>query len=60
MAEYVNGILKDAFYPYQTFMNVAHAKRAAKNTIKLYNKIRLHLSLGFKAPNMVYQLLAYI
>ena len=35
-------------------MNVAHAKRAAKNAIKLYNEIRLHVSLDYKTPNMVY------
>ena len=36
-------------------MNVVYAKRAAKNVIKLYNEIRLHLSLGFKTPNTVYK-----
>jgi len=30
LAERVNGILKDEFYLDQTFINVAHAKRAAK------------------------------
>ncbi len=54
MAERVNGILKDEFYLDQTFANVAHAKRAAKNAINLYNEIRLHLSLDYKTPNMVY------
>ncbi len=39
-------------------MNVAHAERASKNAIKLYNKIRLHLSLDFKTPNIVYKLSA--
>ena len=58
LAERVNGILKDEFYLDQTFMNVAHAKRAAKNAIKLYNEVRLHLSLNFKTPNMVYKLTA--
>ena len=58
LAERVNGILKDEFYLDQTFMNVAHAKRAAKNAIKLYNEVRLHLSLDFKTPNMVYKLTA--
>ena len=58
MAERVNGILKDEFYLDQTFMNVAHAKRAAKSAIKLYNEIRLHLSLDYKTPNMVYKLSA--
>jgi transposase InsO family protein len=54
MAERVNGILKDEFYLDQTFTNVAHAKRATKNAINLYNEIRLHLSLDYKTPNMVY------
>ncbi|MFL1010473.1 IS3 family transposase [Flavisericum labens] len=58
MAERVNGILKDEFYLDQTFDNVAHAKRATKNAINLYNEIRLHLSLDFKTPNMVYKLTA--
>ena len=58
MAERVNGILKDEFYLDQTFTNVAHAKRATKNAIKLYNEIRLHLSLDYNTPNMVYKLSA--
>lgn len=56
MAERVNGILKDEFYLDQIFTNVVHAKRAAKNAIKLYNQIRLHLSLDYRTPNMVYKL----
>ena len=58
MAERVNGILKDEFYLDQTFTDTAHAKKATKNAINLYNEIRLHLSLDFKTPNMVYQLSA--
>jgi len=55
LAERVNGILKDEFYLDQTFTDVAHAKRATKNAINLYNEIRLHLSLNFKTPNYVHQ-----
>lgn len=58
MAERVNGILKDEFYLDQTFDSLQHAKRATKNAINLYNEIRLHLSLDFKTPNMVYKLSA--
>jgi putative transposase len=58
MAERVNGILKGEFYLDQTFDSVAHAIRATKNVINLYNEIRLHLSLDFKTPNMVYKLTA--
>jgi putative transposase len=53
-AERVNGILKDEFYLDQTLANIAHAKRAEKNAINLYNEVRLHLSLDYKTPNMVY------
>jgi transposase InsO family protein len=58
MAERVNGILKDEFYLDQTFDNVSQANRAAKNAINLYNEVRLHLSLDYKTPNMVYKLSA--
>ena len=58
LAERVNGILKDEFYLDQTFTNIAHAKKATKNAINLYNEIRLHLSLDFRTPNMVYKLTA--
>ncbi|MFD0862836.1 IS3 family transposase, partial [Sungkyunkwania multivorans] len=54
IAERVNGILKDEFYLDQTFDSLKHAKRAAKNAINLYNEIRLHLSLDYRTPNMVY------
>ena len=48
MADRVNGILKDEFYLDQTFDNVAHAKRAAKNAINLYNSKRLYLFSNIK------------
>ncbi len=54
IAERVNGILKDEFYLDQTFDSVQHAKRATKSAINLYNQIRLHVSLDYKTPNMVY------
>ena len=54
VAERVNGILKDGFYLDQTFDSLQHAKKATKNAINLYNEIRLHLSLDYKTPNMVY------
>ena len=58
VAERVNGILKDEFYLDQVFDDLENAKIATKNAIKLYNKKRLHLSLNYKTPNMVYQLTA--
>jgi len=58
VAERVNGILKDEFYLDQTFFNVKHAQDAVKNAISLYNQRRLHLSLDYKTPNMVYNEIA--
>lgn len=58
IAERVNGILKDEFYLDQTFDNTAHAKRATKSAINLYNQIRLHVSLDYKTPEYVYKSIA--
>jgi transposase InsO family protein len=55
IAERVNGILKDEFYIDQCFASMHHARLAIKNAIDIYNSKRLHLSLGFKTPNMVFQ-----
>jgi len=55
IAERVNGILKDEFYLDQCFFTTDHACNAAKNAIGIYNNKRLHLSLGYKTPNMVFQ-----
>jgi putative transposase len=55
VAERVNGILKDEFYLDQCFFSTENAKMATKNAIKLYNNKRLHLSLGYKTPNMVFE-----
>lgn len=55
LAERVNGILKDEFYLDQCFSSTEHARLAAINAIKIYNSIRLHLSLGYKTPNYVFK-----
>jgi len=55
IAERVNGILKDEFYLDQCFFSTAHAKRATKSAIKVYNNKRLHVSLGYKTPNAVFK-----
>lgn len=55
VAERVNGILKDEFYLDQCFFSTGHARRAAKNAIDIYNSKRLHLSLGYKTPDMVFE-----
>lgn len=58
IAERVNGILKDEFYLDQTFFSTRNAEQAAKNAIDIYNNKRLHVSLGYKTPNMVFKKVA--
>jgi transposase InsO family protein len=55
IAERVNGILKDEFYLDQCFFSLRHARKATKNAIEIYNGKRLHVSLGYKTPNMVFK-----
>jgi len=55
IAERVNGILKDEYYLDQCFFNPQCACNAAKNAIDIYNSKRLHLSLGYKTPDMVFK-----
>jgi len=55
IAERVNGILKDEFYLDQCFYSLHHACDAVENAIEIYNSKRLHLSLGYKTPNMVFE-----
>ena len=58
IAERVNGILKDEFYLDQCFFSTHHACKATKNAVNIYNNKRLHLSLGYKTPNMVFKNIA--
>lgn len=58
VAERVNGILKDEFYLDECFANLEMAKKACDNAIKIYNTKRLHLSLDYKTPDQVYNLIA--
>ena len=58
MAQRVNGILKDEFYLDQSFANIALAKKACENAIKIYNTKGLHLPMGYKTPDEVYKMRA--
>jgi len=55
IAERVNGILKDEFYLDQTFFSKKAASIATQNAINIYNNKRLHVSLKYKTPNMVFK-----
>lgn len=58
IAERVNGILKDEFYLDQTFFSKQAASDATNNAINIYNNKRLHISLEYKTPNMVFKNIA--
>jgi transposase InsO family protein len=55
LAERVNDILKDEFYLDQCFFSTQHACIATKSAIEIYNSKRLHLSLEYKTPNMIFK-----
>ena len=50
LAERVNGILKDEYLLDATFRDFAHAKKACRQAVELYNTRRPHLSLKYKTP----------
>lgn len=54
MAERVNGILKQEYYLDQTFRTKKMAIKACRQAVKIYNDLRLHMSLGYKTPNHVH------
>ena len=54
LAERVNGILKSEFNLDETFLNLAHAIKAVKQSVKTYNELRPHMSLGMQKPTDLY------
>ena len=54
IAERVNGILKDEYLLDSEFINKAHALKAVKQAVYLYNYERPHWSLDLKKPAEVY------
>jgi putative transposase len=54
LAERVNGILKSEFNLDTTFMNINHALKAVKQSIKTYNELRPHMAIGLQKPNDLY------
>jgi transposase InsO family protein len=50
MAERVNGIFKDEYLLDSTLKDFAHAQKACKEAIRLYNTRRPHLALNYKTP----------
>jgi putative transposase len=57
IAERVNGILKDEFYLGDTLPSLKVAKELVKNTVRIYNTKRRHMSIDFKVPEEVHAIL---
>ena len=60
IAERVNGILKDEFYLDLCFKDANQVRKICQNAIFLYNDKRLHLSLNYKTPNLVHDIIVEI
>ena len=54
LAERVNGIIKNDFFPKIIYQNHLQAKRAIDRIIKVYNEQRPHLSLNYMTPNQAH------
>lgn len=54
LAERVNGILKGEFLLNKP-KDLQEARRMVKQSIKIYNELRPHLSLNYKTPDVVHQ-----
>jgi putative transposase len=54
LAERVNGILKNEFFP-DTFENLDQARKIVKQSVFIYNNIRPHLSLNMHIPEYVHK-----
>jgi len=54
LAERVNGILKDEFCLGDTLQSRDVAKELVRESVKIYNQSRLHMSLNYQTPESVY------
>jgi len=54
LAERVNGILKDEFFP-DTFEDINQAVKIVEQSVYIYNNFRPHLSLNMNTPNFVHK-----
>lgn len=56
LAERVNGIIKNEFYPKRVYQNHREAVKAIDKIIKIYNHRRPHSSLDFLTPEFAHQM----
>jgi putative transposase len=55
IAERVNGILKDEFNLYQTFINIHHAHSVVQESIFYYNNERPHATCNYLTPEQAHK-----
>lgn len=56
LAERMNGILKNEFYPKRVYQNHKEAVKVLTSNIEVYNSKRPHLSLGYLTPQSAHQM----
>ena len=56
LAERVNGILKNEFYPKRVYQNHKEAMKVLASNIQIYNSKRPHLSLGYLTPDTAHNM----
>ncbi len=54
IAERINGILKEEYLEHHTAKTLAQAKDVLKESIRLYNEDRPHMSIGMLTPQIVH------
>lgn len=54
MAERVNGIIKNEFYPKRVYQNHKEALKAISDIITIYNSKRPHSSINYLTPDQTH------
>lgn len=55
LAERVNGVIKNEFFPKRIYQNHKEAKKAIAVTIRHYNSVRPHASLDYLTPDQAHE-----
>lgn len=60
LAERMNGILKNEFYPKRIYQNHKEAKKVMSSNINIYNNKRPHSSLDYLTPSVAHEITGHI
>jgi putative transposase len=56
LAERVNGVIKNEFFPKRVYQNHKEAKKAIATIINNYNSVRPHASIDYMTPNQAHEM----